>query len=316
MSEFCSELAVNESLAGTADQRHVWLIIEQPGTWGENALVESQLPDGFGQDLLKLRETYGIGVSLARRPDIGGTERRTTKRRRLWLAHTTPGGVRMRAGSLDDITDVLRWDWNAILRGELPPVGRRSMDPVLFLCTNGKRDTCCAKFGRDIIDTLRPDPELTGQVYETTHLGGHRFAPTALLLPYGYLYGRLNIERTQEVLSAAWNSEVVPHLLRGRTSIPSWAQVAEIAVRETAGITKAEMLDVVAVRQGRPIAASITTALQEDDVVEVRHNDGRAWNVELGTVPVEPRPTSCGEAPKAGVSTVATSVTEVDRWYR
>jgi hypothetical protein len=163
---------------------------------------------------------------------------------------------------------------------------------------------------------LRPDPELTGQVYEITHLGGHRFAPTALLLPYGYLYGRLNVERTREVLSAAWDGNVVTNLLRGRTAIPDWAQVAEISVRHVADITNAEMLDVVALRQGRPIAASIITALQEDDSVQVRHHDGRAWNVELGSAPVEPRQTSCGDEPKPGIATIAESIVETDRWYR
>ena len=32
------------------------------------------------------------------------------------------------------------------------------------------------------------------EVWECTHLGGHRFAPTALVLPTGYSYGRLDQE--------------------------------------------------------------------------------------------------------------------------
>ncbi|MEY4348434.1 MAG: hypothetical protein RIS43_853 [Actinomycetota bacterium] len=316
MTEFCSELAAHEPLAGSAPHKRVWLIIEQPGTWGSDALVESSLPEGLGEELKKLQESLGIGVALARRPDLGGVERRTTKRRRLWLAHTTPGGVRMRAGSLDDISDVLRWDWQAILRGELPPIGRRSLDPVLFVCTNGKKDACCAKFGREIIDELRPDPELTGQIYECTHLGGHRFAPTALLLPYGYIYGRLNVERAREVLAAAWNVEVESQYLRGRSALPQWAQVAEIAVREQAQIRKADVLDVVALRSDRPIGASIAGTLQDGDVIQVRHLDGRAWDVSLVSHEVAARPTSCGDEPKSGTAIAADVVTEVDRWYR
>ncbi len=316
MTDFCSTQSAHEPLAGTAPQKRAWLIIEQPGTWGEDALIESALPEGLGAELKKLQDEWGIGVLLARRPDIGAVERRTTKRRRLWLAHTTPGGVRMRAGSLDDISDVLRWDWQAILRGELPPIGRRSLDPVLFVCTNGKKDTCCAKFGREIIDALRPDPELTGQIYECTHLGGHRFAATALLLPYGYIYGRLTVETAREVLSAAWKVEVQTELLRGRSALPQWAQVAEIAVRQQCNIRNADSLDVVALRSERPIAATIAGALQEGDQVQVRHLDGRAWDVALVEQEIAPRPTSCGDVAQAGHAITAYSVTERERWFR
>jgi hypothetical protein len=313
--EMCSTLSAHEPLAGTAPQRKVWLIIEQPGTWGEDALVESQLPDGLGAKLKELAENPDIGIALARRPDLGGTERRTTKRRRLWLAHTTPGGVRMRNGSLDDISDVLRFDWQAILRGELPPVGRRSADPVLFLCTNGKRDLCCAKLGREIVDVLRPDPELTGQIYESSHLGGHRFAPTALLLPHGYLYGRLDLQSTQDVLSAAWNGSVVAKNLRGRTALPQWAQVAEIAVRSQENLTHAQALDVVALRSGKPLAASQVSQLADNDTVQVRHHDGRAWNVELSNVEIAPRPVSCGDEPQTATSITASAVAVADNWH-
>jgi hypothetical protein len=316
VTEFCSAQSTHEPLAGTSPQKRVWLIIEQPGTWGNDALIESSLPDGLGAELKKLQDEIGIGVLLARRPDLGAVERRTTKRRRLWLAHTTPGGVRMRAGSLDDISDVLRWDWQAILRGELPPIGRRSLDPVLFVCTNGKKDACCAKFGREIIDDLRPDPELTGQIYECTHLGGHRFAPTALLLPYGYIYGRLTIARAREVLAAAWNVEVESDYLRGRTALPQWAQVAEIAVRQQFNIRNADALDVIALRSERPIAATIAGALQDGDHVQVRHQDGRAWEVALTSHEVAPRPTSCGDEPSSGLALVAGVVSELERWHR
>lgn len=311
----CSRSAAGEQLAGTAPQRKVWFIIEQPGAWGENALLDSALPPGFGQDLLETVTDPAIGIAVARRPDIAAAERRTTRRRRLWLAHTAPGGIRMRAGSLDDIRDVLKWDWQAILRGELPAIGRRSADPVLFICTNGKRDACCAIEARGIVDALRPDPELTGQVYEISHLGGHRFAPTGLLLPWGINVGRLSIESTQAVLADAWNGRINPEVMRGRTALPAWAQSAEIAVRRANDVTTIDVLDVVILRQGRTLPAISIKDLQDSDIIQVRHSDGRAWNVGLSIEQTAPRKESCTKEPSVGQSFVATSVDSATAWH-
>ena len=311
----CSEIAATEALAGTAPYRRVWFIIEQPGAWGADALTQSDLPAGFGEELKKLLEGTDVGVALARRPDIASVERRTTRRRRLWLAHTSPGGVRMRAGSLDDIREVLKWDWQAILRGELPPVGRRSADPVLFVCTNGKKDVCCALKAREIVDALRPDPELTGQVYECSHLTGHRFAPTALLLPTGHVYGRLDLERTRSVLNAAWSGQVVPEHLRGRTSLPGWAQSAEIAVRTTEHVTAADALDVVVLRNGKPMPATLNPAFDTALTIQVRHADGRSWDVPVTAMELAERKVSCNGIPEPGVSWIADRPVEAQAWH-
>ena len=311
----CSDIAATEPMAGTAPLRRAWFIIEQPGAWGADALLESDLPAGFGADLKALLDNTEVGVALARRPDVASVERRTTRRRRLWLAHTAPGGVRMRAGSLDDIREVLKWDWQAILRGELPPVGRRSADPVLFVCTNGKKDLCCALKSRQIVDSLRPDPELTGQVYESSHLTGHRFAPTALLLPTGQMYGRLTTETARQALSAAWNGEVLPGLLRGRTALPQWAQSAEIAVREFAAVDGADALDVVTMRNGKAVPTTVLGGYDPDSVLEVRHHDGRSWRVEVTSAELEPRKISCNGTPEGGISWRARVVADAPRWY-
>lgn len=277
----CHDSSIEESIVGTAEYKKIYLVIEQPGTWGQDALLECSLPDGFGKALKEEINFPEVGIFLARRTDLAQTERRTTNRRRFWLAHTTPGGVRMRSGSLDNITDLLRWDWQAIIRGELPAVGRRSADPVLFLCTNGKKDQCCAVHTRKIIDELRPNPELTGQIYEASHIGGHRFAPTGILLPFGIMVGRMTTESCTELLNDAWSGLINWEFMRGRTSQPSFAQIAEIEVRKFAGVKQIDALDVVVMRSGKPLSASSIQTLNESDYVQVRHSDGRSWNVDL-----------------------------------
>ena len=81
---------------------------------------------------------------------------------------------------------------------ELPTAAARPGDPLpgvpappaLLVCTHAERDPCCGTDGRALVDALAaagvPD------VWECSHLGGHRFAATALVLPTGYLYGHLD----------------------------------------------------------------------------------------------------------------------------
>ena len=292
----CRETAANEPLAGTAPVRNVWLIIEQPGAWGEDALLESDLPEGFGAKLKETVTDPAIGVVLARRPATPSVERRASARRRLWLAHTAPGGVRMRSGSLDDVHDLLKWDWEAIRTGVLPPFGRRSADPAMFVCTNGKKDLCCAEAGRQLVGALRPDLELTGQVFESSHLTGHRFAPTALLLPWGYLFGRLDESGARAALNDAWNGQLPFEHLRGRSALAEWAQVAEIAVREHAQVRSIDALDVVVHRGERVVPWQMAEVVEGRVTAQVRHADGRAWDVVLDSQDLVPRPLSCGAA--------------------
>jgi hypothetical protein len=311
----CHDSALAESMIGTAENKKVYLVIEQPGTWGQDALIECSLPEGFGKELKEQLNFPEVGVFLARRTDLAQQERRTTNRRRFWLAHTSPGGVRMRSGSLDNIVDLLRWDWPAIIRGELPAVGRRSADPVLFLCTNGKKDQCCAVHTRKIVDELRPNPELTGQVYEASHLGGHRFAPTGLLLPFGIMVGRMSTESSLELLNGAWNGNINPEFMRGRTAHPPFAQIAEIEVRKFASINQIEALDVVVLRNGKPLSASSLTTLAESEVVQVRHSDGRSWNVELEPAKTISRKKLCTGEETVDDTWITKSISQVDNWH-
>jgi hypothetical protein len=51
---------------------------------------------------------------------------------------------------------------------------------MLLVCTNGRRDVCCALWGQRFYAAAAA---LLPNVWQTTHLGGHRFAATAVSLP-------------------------------------------------------------------------------------------------------------------------------------
>jgi hypothetical protein len=66
-----------------------------------------------------------------------------------------------------------------------PPRKDRTVD--VLVCTHGRRDRCCGSLGIALASEISAD-RLASQgvrVWRTSHTGGHRFAPTAIVLPEG-----------------------------------------------------------------------------------------------------------------------------------
>ncbi|MGH8823286.1 MAG: sucrase ferredoxin [Jiangellaceae bacterium] len=277
---------LDEPMAGTAPLAKSWIVLEQPGPWGREALTGSHLDPVLGAALGTAASAHGARVALVRRP---GRHPDTGSRvRRVWVASTRPGRTWLLGGSVDDVAELGALSWTGIETGDLSlvraslPVLRPETEPLLLVCTNARRDVCCANVGRPLVAALRE--QLAGRVWETTHLGGHRFAPTAALLPHGVVYGRLEPADAFEVYTAAGEGRQVIRGYRGRSTFDRPGQAAEAAVREQTGADGLDDLEV----------ASVTE--QEDGSwhVVVAHHDGRNFGVQVRSLPLEPpRPESC-----------------------
>lgn len=270
--------ALGEPLPGTAAVAAGWLCLEQRGPWGHNALLRSHLDPELGRELDRRASAHGVRVQLIRRP---GPHADTTGPRRVLLASTAPGG-RLRERTIDDPAELLDLDFERIATGRHDDWGSPA-DPVLLVCTNGRRDRCCAVLGRDLIDHVGEHHRAA--IWETTHTGGHRFAPAAVLLPSGYTYGRLTAHQVDSALAAVATGKVALDGLRGRSTWSRAGQAAEIAVRREIGEDHADALEIGAER-----------ATAEHTEVEVHHQDGRRWQVAVHADELDPpRPNSCGK---------------------
>jgi hypothetical protein len=281
----CSELAaeLGEPLAGTASLAATWLCVEQPGPWGRDALQESHFDTGVGRELATRSAGTGVRVTLIRRPGSHPDRHRPVPRR-VYLAHTAPGRTWLERWSVGDPKELLDLDFAAAGAGVAPGLGEPVSGPLLLICTNGRRDVCCALMGRPIAATLAG---VHGEnVWECTHLGGHRFAPTGLALPSGYSYGRLSLASAGRLLAPG--SGVLVDLCRGRSTWDAPGQVAELAVR-------------LGIDDRDPDSLSVSEDAPEDGRWQpvVSHRDGRRWRVSVRerTSP-DLRSASCGAVPK------------------
>ncbi|AUH40087.1 sucrase ferredoxin [Streptomyces sp. CMB-StM0423] len=315
-----------EPLAGTAAVAATWLLVEQTGPWGNEALTQSHLDPEIGRALEESAEGTGVRVALIRRPgrhaDVrrsadarrsAGARRSAAARRpagrRVLAAHTAPGGTWIRATDVRDPADLVGLDFAALGRGEHAGfdaalgAGPYRGEPPVFVCTNGRRDRCCALLGRPLAADLHAAGATA--TWEITHIGGHRFSPTLLLLPHGYAYGRMTPHAVKEVVESLASGLVVPEGCRGRSTWERQGQAAELAVRRLAGAYGADDLSVVRTDVVRTDVVRTDVVRAEGGggdgwLVTVAHRDGRAWDV-----PVAPRaaavatPASCGAAPVA-----------------
>ncbi|MFI6877159.1 sucrase ferredoxin [Streptomyces sp. NPDC050400] len=280
---------LDEPLAGTAATARTWLLIEQPGPWGAKALTSSHLDPEVGRALEAAADGTGVRVALVRRPGRHA-DRHGPARHQVYVAHTTPGNTWLRNTTVDAPAELLQLDFAALGSGDHGGFGEpHTGAPLALVCTNGKRDRCCALLGRPLAAELA----LSGEqdVWEVTHLGGHRFSPTLLVLPYGYAYGRAVAADVKEVLDAVRASRIVTRGCRGNSAWDRPGQAAELAVRRTARENGADTLSVI-----RTEAAQDAQDAPRWEVT-VAHTDGRHWQVTVAQgASLPPRPESCGAA--------------------
>lgn len=259
-----ASLRDHEPMAGTAPEDAVWLFVEDAGPWGRKAVAESRLPEEVRAFLDGLE---GVRVQLIRRH--GGTDQPGV---RVFVARLGDR-PRVRTAVLEDVRDLLRLDPASLEDGSFTAYD----GPLWLVCTNGRRDRCCAEAGRPVAEALSARwPEET---WETTHLGGHRFAATLLALPAGVALGRLDAGSAVAACKELESGRFPLVQARGRAGLPPIAQVAELHARAELGV---EDLDAVRVR-----------SVDGERVLLTVGDDGYA--AEVGRTPTEPRRQSCAD---------------------
>lgn len=176
-----------------------------------------------------------------------------------WLAEVdAPAGTRLQAvvpdtAPADGAVTITRWervgatfaglDWcvpatvvpavlDAVVRGILPEgidgvdaAGTPSPDEVL-VCAHGSRDRCCGGPGTRL--TVEARAALPGvRIRRTSHLGGHRFAPTACTFPDGRGWAFLDVDALVGIVERTIPSAEAREFYRGNAALDPWAQIVE-----------------------------------------------------------------------------------------
>jgi hypothetical protein len=195
------------------------------------------------------------------------------------------------------------------LASGLLDIGEPQANPTILVCTNGKRDRCCAELGRalalDLTEAAASEAAAGTladvDIWEADHLGGHRFAPTAVVLPTGYVYGRLDVATTTAAIDAAARGEVVIEHARGRSTWSRPGQAADLALRAELQEFSADAVHVTGERRVDDEHWSVDLVVDEMSYrAIVEQSDAQ-----------EARPESCGKAYGNPVELRVTSLEKV-----
>nr|WP_260408056.1 sucrase ferredoxin [Planomonospora venezuelensis] len=124
-------------------------------------------------------------------------------------------------------------DLDALVAGVLPESCILVSEPVFLVCTHAKRNACCARIGLPIARSLAE--VLPDRTWETSHVGGDRYAANLVCLPHGLYYGSMSQAAALAAADAYRSGEVTLDRFRGRAGIPEPLQAAEHFVRAHTG---------------------------------------------------------------------------------
>lgn len=206
---------IGEPMLGTVFEEARLLLVEQPGPWGRSGLETSGFDPAIAAQLRERARAADARLLAVRRP---GRELRRSDR--TWI-------------SVDCDRRSMRWgtyqDDAALLDLAFDEEGQNLEGPVFLVCTNGSRDPCCAIRGRPVAATLAA---MHVDVWECSHIGGHRFGANVIVLPVGDVYGRIVPADVAAMVDSNNGGQLRTAVLRGRLGLPPTAQTALVAAME------------------------------------------------------------------------------------
>jgi hypothetical protein len=265
----CSALAeqLGEPMIGSVAHRVRWLLVEDRSAWGDKAVR-----DVMGAAFEASAKEHGVRLLLVRHRE--GDPAGDVQRRVILVDTATREAATRTTGDLATLTI------EEVAGATIAGFGEPLDGPLFLVCTNGKRDACCALRGRALTAALGVDHG--ARTWECTHLGGHRFAGNLVCLPDGIVYGRVSPADGPRLAAAYLAGRVDPEHLRGRSAWPAPAQVAELALRRELGLQGIGDVALSAIETSGD-AARVTLATA----------DHATHRFELRSERASPRPISC-----------------------
>ena len=227
---YCSELSRRhaEKTYGTASTGDVWLLVEYPYWWGAKAFHESSLSPAVKAHLNRaLRSIPRSRLLLIKQDRIRDREFSVFLVR---CRETNPSIIKLK---IKDYEQLLGIDFASLLVS--PKSETVFQSPLYLVCTHGRRDKCCAKFGYPLYKTLRKDGG--DSVWQSSHVGGDRFAANLICFPHGLFYAHVTEEAGRRVIDEYSRRRLVLDKYRGRACYSHPAQAADFFIRSEAGIT-------------------------------------------------------------------------------
>lgn len=219
---FCAQVSreTQEPFIGTATITRLWLLIEYTGAWEARAIDHSTLPEQVKAWINGYRKTYS-----GFRPMFIRQHHRPLQEITCFVGVAQEQRQVVYRFTLQNYKELTNLDLDALVSGNPIYDCYIYSKELYFVCTDGKHDMCCAKFGRPIYNELVK--YVGNQAWQCSHLGGDKFAANILYLPLSIYYGRMTVEDIKAMLACHHQRQLYLEKCRGRTCYEHVNQAAE-----------------------------------------------------------------------------------------
>lgn len=228
---FCAESSqeAGEEMVGSAVGYQTYVLIECPTPWAVEAIDSPTIPHHLQEVVTQMRQTHPSWRFLL----IAGQPKQHRRVRVLIYQQQSTrfcGGYQrfeVEVDTIEQVADTILM----FLSGKLSPPQDQTALKDILICTHGSHDHCCAKYGipfyRQAIALATELGLANVRIWKASHFGGHRFAPTAITLPDGRYYGRLETESLHSILTQTGDINCFQRVYRGWGILPVELQVLE-----------------------------------------------------------------------------------------
>lgn len=263
---FCAEQTklLGEPIFGTATPVTTWFLLEYRLPWREKATTDNDLPDEV-QDFLNQQLTGIPGSRLL----FIKNENQDTDHFRLFVVRSDEKSPQLYDLTIGRYEDLLAIDFMGLSEGleAFKPYLRE--EPIYVVCSNGRRDKCCARYGLPMAQALH---QIAGDdVWQASHMGGHRYAPNVIVFPSCANYGLMEPTHSLAIVEATAAGEIFDlEFYRGRNYYDPAVQAADYFLRSARDLFGFCDLKLIAVEE------------QNDQSSLVTFQTGSGQRVQLG----------------------------------
>lgn len=245
--QFCSTLSAarNEALTGTAPAHQRYLFAEIPAPWPYHAIESANVPPELRQALHNLKEAE----TPIRLQAFYSEEMSSPEHMRRFFYFTLPkppyAAYRKREYLVPEsecpafVQTIAAADEEQLMNTfETYRVIETEHVAEWFVCTHGSHDFCCGRIGAPVYIEMKDrfgSSDGNFRVWRTDHMGGHRFAPTAMEFSSGRFWGRLESEVLDLIVERKGEFAPLLSYYRGWSGIGKLEQLAEAELMKRFG---------------------------------------------------------------------------------
>ncbi|MGB5898168.1 MAG: sucrase ferredoxin [Geitlerinemataceae cyanobacterium] len=230
---FCADLSrgAGEDIIGSAPAYQTYIFIECPQPWTTNVWDSKAVPPNlkaFIENVNRSHREIKFLLISADKPNPSSKARVIAFGRNCSpSAGYTRREFRVNMHKVVPLLE--RYLANPEELALQPPTHRPIRD--FFVCTHGSHDKCCSRYGYPFFRQARTIAFNLGlrdvRVWQVSHIGGHRFAPTMISFPDGRYYGALDSESFAAIARRQGDIGCMEKVYRGWGILPRNAQVLE-----------------------------------------------------------------------------------------